>query len=334
MKMRDLSIDEMERFGRWLSIGLASRPGTRGRRQKNVMAGMWNAWSLPTAQGQGGLRLRKTDFTLRVSLLVHGFHRVGLTIEKAADRVGEYPFGGRQLGSRKRSNSVQEEVGFGPTLRTGYYYPFLRENPNLGQIFELWWGIYLYWKDSIVSEDPGTIRFITERYRGKGQDEVAEEFLLLVEDIQAHAKPESPDQLEERFRAREQTLVRSLDQAKRIPSPLRENATQPLAEVRQGAVHPDVLGPAMTTANLAILYHRHRRWSAASVRYQDAYDLYGSPLVSPRVQDLMLPWFQAQIERCRAEELPDRMPILGVSSRVASGRAELEGTLHRNRPRR
>ena len=319
MKMKDLP-EEMRRFGRWVSIGLASRSGMRGYHQKNVMAGTWSGWAFPTAEGQGGLKLRKTDFTFRVSLLIHGFHRVGLTIEEASARVGEYPFVRRQLGSRKRSHSVQEEVGFGPTLRTGYYYPFLRKYAHLDHVFELWWGIYLNWKEWIVLADQQTIRFVATRYQDQGQDEGAKEFLSLVKDIQEKTKPASQEQQEEGFRFQEQALLRSLHRMNEtLPAP-DDNATQSLAENPQTRPDVEIGTVAMTTANLAILYHCHHRWDSATARYQEAYDLYGSSRVPQRVGDLVLPWLRAQIERCGAQEPPEPRPVLRSSSHAAGGR--------------
>lgn len=319
MKMKDLP-EEMRRFGRWVSIGLASRSGMRGYHQKNVMAGTWSGWAFPTAEGQGGLKLRKTDFTFRVSLLIHGFHRVGLTIEEASARVGEYPFVRRQLGSRKRSHSVQEEVGFGPTLRTGYYYPFLRKYAHLDHVFELWWGIYLNWKEWIVLADQQTIRFVATRYQDQGQDEGAKEFLSLVKDIKEKTKAASQDQQEEGFRFQDQALLQFLNWANEtLPGP-KDDATQSFVGNPHTRRDVEISSVAMTTANLAILHHRHRRWDCAMVRYQEACNLYDLPRVPQRIQDLVLPWLRAQIERCGAKEPPDPRPILQSPSNAAGGR--------------
>ena len=84
-EMPPLTLEQMTCFAQWISIGLAERAGVRGRRQKNLMIGPWGAWG-PTP------KLRGSDFTFRVCLLIEGFHQAGLSVEQAAEMVADLDF--------------------------------------------------------------------------------------------------------------------------------------------------------------------------------------------------------------------------------------------------
>ena len=128
-----LTTENMEGFGLYLSIDLAERAGQRGRRQKAPMVGMFTTWLVPCPR-----RFRKTDFSLRVALLVHGWHKTGLSVLEAAEKVAEeYEFVRVRLGHRGRRSTWSDGITeVDETVRTTYY-KFVERYPEIDVLLEM-----------------------------------------------------------------------------------------------------------------------------------------------------------------------------------------------------
>jgi len=185
----------MEGFGTWLSIGLATRPGRRGRRQTQPMAGAWCTWASgdkPVVRQPFGMR--GSDFSLRVSLLVHGWHRTGLSIQAAAERTAEYDLVQSQLGKSRRgrrsvcSGWAEGETEKDETVRTTYYKFLQRHSETIDQLLESWFWNYLQWSDWAINADTRALDLLAEEYQTKGERENASHFLALVESIRSEAR--------------------------------------------------------------------------------------------------------------------------------------------------
>ncbi|MBI3695332.1 MAG: tetratricopeptide repeat protein [Acidobacteria bacterium] len=176
-----LTADEMETFGLWLSLGVAERTGRRGHRQKKPMPGMFVAWGFG-GQGRKAL-LRGSDFDFRIALLVHGWRRAGLPIQRAAERTAEYSFVRSRLGRGKRGRRSDWGEGVtevDETVRTTYY-KLLKRRPNLDELLESWyWHSRRGW-EWVRNADQRELDCAAKR----GGPEDAELFLDLVRRIRA-----------------------------------------------------------------------------------------------------------------------------------------------------
>jgi hypothetical protein len=141
--MLKLQCEDMEHFGQWLSLDLASREGKRGRRQKNPMMGGWVSWTFSKNRKTPQHHVRRTDFSFRVALLVQGWHRAGLTVIRAAERTAEYPFVQKHLGKRVKPTDFNDGVTEKDETVRQHYYKFIENNPRIDDLLELWFGSYL-----------------------------------------------------------------------------------------------------------------------------------------------------------------------------------------------
>jgi len=189
--MANLQTATMEEFGSWLSIDLAKRNGQRGRRQTEIMAGVFSAWSFP--QGRKAHRLgqiRETDFSFRVALLVHGWRTTGLTCAEASERVAEYPMVQTHLGKSKRGRHSIGSEGVTEKDETTriHYYKFRKNHPDLAELLKLWFSAFRCWRKWALSIDEKVVDFVAMRYRERGEPEKAEQFEVLVKRIRSESQ--------------------------------------------------------------------------------------------------------------------------------------------------
>ena len=140
--------------------------------------------------------MRGADFSLRVTLLVLGWHRTGLSIQAAAERTAEYEFVQSRLGkSRRGRRSVcsawaEEQTEQDETVRTTYYKFRKRYSKLVDSLLESWFWNYMHWCDWVINADPRALALVVEEYRSKGEPENARQFLALAESIRTKARRE------------------------------------------------------------------------------------------------------------------------------------------------
>jgi hypothetical protein len=173
-----LTAGVMERLGLWLSMDLGERTGRRGRRQRQAMVGMFTTWCVPCPP-----RFRGSDFSLRVALLVHGWHQTGLPVLLAAERVArDYDyFLKRHLGKgrRGRHSSFAPGTEIDEVVRTTYY-KFVERYPEIDVLLELWFFNYLHWCDWVISVHESGIELTVQEYIRNSQLESAKSFRELA----------------------------------------------------------------------------------------------------------------------------------------------------------
>jgi hypothetical protein len=129
--------------------------------------------------------MRGTDFSLRVTLLVQGWHKTGLTILDAATKTAEYPFVDARLGksSRGRRSSWEDaEPAKDDTVRQ-FYYAFRRNHRNLDELLDAWYAAYLEWCAWVIAASERTLDHVVAKYERRGQTENAKEFRLFARRI-------------------------------------------------------------------------------------------------------------------------------------------------------
>jgi hypothetical protein len=194
----------------------AERPGKRGRRQTLGMVGMFIAWPKirgPKIDGQTQRRnARVSDFTLRVALLVHVWHKTGLSIQGAVEKVcHDYKsFLMERLGKGKRGkrSKIAPGVEIDEVVRT-MYYTFIKRVRRAGKdsgvqkvrpsskegnqdkymdvLLEVWLEYYQTWCDWVISADESAIDVTEQEYISLGKRESATVFRELVRSIRANA---------------------------------------------------------------------------------------------------------------------------------------------------
>ncbi len=171
-----LTQDEMQWFGRWFSLDIAERTGIRGRRQKQAMVGAF--CTRPVVLGGGRKppgQLHGSDFSLRVALLIHGWHRTGMSVRKAAEKVAEdYRY---FLKTHLGGDTEIDE-----TVRQAYYYRVRKKHP-LDVLLESWFWNFLHCCDWIKVCDPRATDLIALDYQNKGRPEMATMFRDFVVDV-------------------------------------------------------------------------------------------------------------------------------------------------------
>ena len=178
MALGYLTAEVMRRFGLWLSIDLAERTGRRGCRQKRPMIGMFTTWCVPCPR-----RFRGSDFSLRVALLVQGWHKTGLAVLLSAEKVAQdYEcFLKRHLGKSRRGKRSTMPVGteIDEVVRT-IYYKFIKRNPEVDVLLEMWFSYYLHWCDWVISVDETGIELTVQEYISQDLPESAKAFRELA----------------------------------------------------------------------------------------------------------------------------------------------------------
>jgi hypothetical protein len=187
--MTHLPKSVMEEFGAWIAIDLATRSGQRGRRATQIMSGMFTAWSYPTRA-----KIRRTDFTFRVTLLVHGWTMTGMDTIRASERVAEYRLVQMHLGKRARPSLLGEGVTEKDETTRTFYNKARKNWPNLDQLFQLWLALFEQWRGWAMGVDQRTIEFVKARYLAKGEPENAAQFVALVNRVR-HPQPNQAGKL-------------------------------------------------------------------------------------------------------------------------------------------
>ena len=193
-----LTIDEMEMedFGLWLFIDLASRTGRRGRPQKQPMTGVFCSRTFGRNPGvPQKCQLRGTDFSLRVGLWVEGWCRTGMTILEACRRASEVELVKARLSKPKRGRRPKIPGGgkqeVDETVHTCYYA--VQKRFDLEHLFPAYWNWFLEWRKWIVSADKETLSFVAGLYRQNGQIEGGDDrFLEFASRLQGTSPPRKP----------------------------------------------------------------------------------------------------------------------------------------------
>jgi len=169
-----LTENEMEQFGRWLSLDLTERAGVRGRRQERPMEGYF--CTRPNGKVPGA-ELRGFDFSLRVVLLIHGWRSTGMSIRAAAEKVAEdyRSFLEMRLGSK---TEIDE------TVRSAYYYP-LREKLAIDQQLEFWFWNFQHWCGWIGRIDRSLIESVILDYSQSGKSDSEALFRALISEVRS-----------------------------------------------------------------------------------------------------------------------------------------------------
>ena len=127
--------------------------------------------------------LRGSDFSLRVALLVHGWHKVGMQVLTAAEKVAEdyKGFLCLHLGKGKRGKRCSWGKGteLDETVRT-IYYKFIGKCPEIDVLLEIWLWYYFHWLDWVVSVDEAGIELTVQKYIEQDQPESAKAFRKLA----------------------------------------------------------------------------------------------------------------------------------------------------------
>lgn len=197
-----LAYQDMELFGRYLTLDLCERPGVRGTAQILPMVGMFSAWLIVRMESDGEivtckqvLGLRGSDCSLRVALLVQGWHKTGMPIITAAEKVAEEYgwFLGSRLGKGKRGRRSVLSGGsteVDETVRTTYY-KFSKRYPEIDVLLEIWFWNYVSWRNWVASVDEKGIELTVRDYKRKGEPENAKRFSCLADRIRRRGK--APD---------------------------------------------------------------------------------------------------------------------------------------------
>jgi hypothetical protein len=178
----------MQHFGSWLFLDLCSRTGQRGRRQKEPMRGVWSSRTYGRSRGaRQPSRMRGSDFSLRLTLWIHGWHRLGLPIQEAAGKAAEEDFVKSHLGRSKRGRPSAWGEGVtevDDTART-FYYKFLARRPGLdiNMLFDGMLANYLGWREWVIRADEFTLNFAAGLYTKRGLPEQGKQFLALADRI-------------------------------------------------------------------------------------------------------------------------------------------------------
>jgi len=169
-----LTENEMEQFGLWLSLDLTERAGVRGRRQERPMEGYF--CTRPNGKVPGA-ELRGSDFSLRVVLLIHGWRSTGMSIRAAAEKVAEdyRSFLEMRLGSK---TEIDE------TVRSAYYYP-LREKLAIDQQLEFWFWNFQHWCGWIGRIDRRLIESVILDYSQSGKSDSEALFRALISEVRS-----------------------------------------------------------------------------------------------------------------------------------------------------
>lgn len=167
-----LTADQMEDFGCWLFIDLASRTGQRGRAQKTPMKGVFSAPQFGKNPGvpQPGM-LRGSDFSRRLALWVHGWHRSGMSIRSACEKAAEVELVQARLGKAIRGRKPQfsgdgiQEAD--QTIRTCYIA--VRKKWGLDQMLRAYYyDWFIGWSEWVRAADERTLRFVAGLYPKTG----------------------------------------------------------------------------------------------------------------------------------------------------------------------
>jgi hypothetical protein len=166
-----LTAEEMEEFGSWLFIDLASRPGQRGRPQKNPMQGVFSKLSFGKSPGmqQRGM-LRGSDFSRRLALWVHGWRGTGMTMRRACEKAAEVDLVKARLGrptrGRKPNIPGDGEQEADETIRT--CYDAVRKKWGLDQMLRAYYGWFLDWKQWVIDANEKALKFVAGLYPKTG----------------------------------------------------------------------------------------------------------------------------------------------------------------------
>jgi hypothetical protein len=173
-------VKDMAGFRAWLAIDLAVRPDTHTAPQNHLMVGVFVTWVNPPK------RMRASDFSLRVALMVHSYHITGKPILYAAEAVAKYDFVKGRLGRGRRG----KRSTFGPgtevdeTVRTTYYkFRSRYSKAELDGLLELWYESYLSWCAFMIDASEDVIDMIGRAYISQSQPDLAKAFRDLVDKV-------------------------------------------------------------------------------------------------------------------------------------------------------
>lgn len=168
-------------------MDLAERHGTRGRRQEAPMIGMFTTWPMvaPDQPAPGKPRVRsphgfrRSDFSLRVALLVYGWHMTGIPILLAAEKVAtEYELFVRLhlgIGKRGRKSKFSDRTDIDESVRT-QYYKLVEAGVCVAAWFDLFLGSYRSWLEWVKLADERAILWTVGDYVKGGHPEWAAAF--------------------------------------------------------------------------------------------------------------------------------------------------------------
>ena len=193
---------EMTEFGEFITMDLAERHGTRGHRQKAPMVGMFTTWAMVApesnqpAGGKPRLRsshgFRRSDFSLRVALLVYGWNMTGMPILLAAEKVAaEYELFLRLhlgIGKRGRKSKSSDRTDIDESVRT-QYYKLVEAGVCVEAWFELFLGSYRSWLEWVKLADERAIRWTVRDYVKGGHPERAAAFQRFADRVRKRSTP-------------------------------------------------------------------------------------------------------------------------------------------------
>lgn len=254
------------------------------------MVGRFRAWSYGKSDNRHPGRMRRTDFTWRVALLVHALHRAGISVLQACTAAEEWQFVRDHLGRRKPEADEGTEVD--RTVRT-YYYNFRKHHRDLDRELDLALGSYAEWCGWVLSADAKTLEFVHKQYEENNQSAMAKQFRDLVGRLQA----------EETFKPKD-THSRVQESIAVYESRIGELKSQ----LEAGNSHegtPTISVLTMNVLKLARLCHEARLFPKAILAYNDARGLTADDLsLSPERRSQVVMWVDQQIERCNEPAPP------------------------------
>lgn len=166
-----LTAKQMEDFGCWLFIDLASRTGQRGRPQKNPMSGVFSTRTFGKNPGvpQRGA-LRGSDFSRRLALWVHGWRSAGMSIRRACEMAAEQDLVKARLGKPVRGRRPRipgegvQEIEL--TVRT--CYAAVGDKFCLDKMLRGYYIWFCEWVKWVVAADDRTLKFTAGLYPKTG----------------------------------------------------------------------------------------------------------------------------------------------------------------------
>jgi tetratricopeptide (TPR) repeat protein len=298
---------------------------------------MWCQWAFAKNPGvrQVG-QMRGSDLSLRVALLVHGWHTTGLTILEAAEKTAEYPLVRSRLGKTgrgRRSTWGEGVTEMDETVRT-IYYKFRQRRPKVDDLLEAWLWSYVYWCEWVISCDDRALDLVEQKYLERGEAENAPLFRSLAEAIRESALQEirSPLEITEWFEHLERVYKARVRSAEEYLERIDERGCglegQGMSSPDQkplvwGKIRPNQSDVAMAVVNLARLYHAYQKFPEAETCYRRAYSLYEAAVIPEILREAALPWIHSQIVNCQEGKLPDRNPVIVIPAQTSDSRPHL-----------